>query len=366
MSVGDDDHTGGGEGHGPQARNRGEASQALSCPGVISSITLRVNYSETDQMGVVYHANYLIWFDRARTELMRETGLPYKELERQGVYLAVSEVNIRYRAPARYDDLVQVKCWVRDLGSRRVTFGYAVEFDGPLFREALAYPEAVVRRQGALALGRIGDPAAVDLLVAALSDSEAAVRAAAAFALGLVKDARAVEPLLALVRAVPPAEQGPPQAEAVTALAKIGGDAGARALRLLLGSGTSPGVPTSLAQTSALLEAWRLGAQAAPVPALLGYAQDPDVAARWHALYSLGRLRVASGVPALLRGLQDQASLVRAIALRGVTRALTDSANFSPRDAAAAIRPLLTDGESQVRINALRALATFRDTALAG
>ena len=239
-------------------------------------------------------------------------------------------------------------------------------FDGPLFREALAYPEAVVRRQAALALGRIGDPAAVDLLVAALPDSEAAVRATAAFALGLVKDARAVEPLLALVRAVPPAEQGPPKAEAVTALAKIGGDAGARALRLLLGSGTSPGVPTSVAQTSALLEAWRLGAQAAPVPALLGYAQDPDVTARWHALYSLGRLRVASGVPALLRGLQDQASLVRAIALRGVTRALTDSANFSPRDAAAAIRPLLTDGESQVRINALRALATFRDTALAG
>ena len=97
---------------------------------MISSITLRVNYSETDQMGVVYHANYLIWFDRARTELMRETGLAYKELERQGVYLALSEVKIRYRAPARYDDLVQVKCWVRDLGSRRVTFGYAVERDG--------------------------------------------------------------------------------------------------------------------------------------------------------------------------------------------------------------------------------------------
>src|SRR2546427_163045 len=130
MSVGDDDHTGGGEGHGPQARNRGEASQALSCPGVISSITLRVNYSETDQMGVVYHANYLIWFDRARTELMRETGLTYKELEQQGVYLAVSEVNVRYRAAARYDDLVRVRCWVRELASRRVTFGYTVERAG--------------------------------------------------------------------------------------------------------------------------------------------------------------------------------------------------------------------------------------------
>ncbi len=91
------------------------------------TITLRVNYSETDQMGVVYHANYLIWFDRARTELMRATGVTYKELERQGVYLAVAEVRVRYRAAARYDDLVRVRCWVRDIGSRRVTFGYAVE-----------------------------------------------------------------------------------------------------------------------------------------------------------------------------------------------------------------------------------------------
>ncbi|HEX9282727.1 MAG TPA: thioesterase family protein [Gemmatimonadales bacterium] len=94
---------------------------------MISAITLRVNYSETDQMGVVYHANYLIWFDRARTELMRETGVTYRELEQQGVYLAVSEVSVRYRAAARYDDLVRVRCWVRELVSRRVTFGYAVD-----------------------------------------------------------------------------------------------------------------------------------------------------------------------------------------------------------------------------------------------
>jgi len=94
---------------------------------VISSITVRVNYSETDQMGVVYHANYLIWFDRARTELMRETGLTYRALEEQGVYLAVSEIKVRYRAPARYDDLLRIRCWVRELVSRRVTFGYAVE-----------------------------------------------------------------------------------------------------------------------------------------------------------------------------------------------------------------------------------------------
>jgi acyl-CoA thioester hydrolase len=94
---------------------------------VISTITRRVNYAETDQMGVVYHANYLIWFECARTELLRETGVTYKELEQQGVYLAVAGVNVRYRAAARYDDLVRIRCWVRELGSRRVTFGYAVD-----------------------------------------------------------------------------------------------------------------------------------------------------------------------------------------------------------------------------------------------
>src|SRR5204862_6565838 len=81
-------------------------------------------------MGVVYHANYLIWFDRARTELMRETGLTYKELEQQGVYLAVSEVSVRYRAAARSDDLVNVRCWLRVLASRRLTFGYEVDRAG--------------------------------------------------------------------------------------------------------------------------------------------------------------------------------------------------------------------------------------------
>lgn len=81
-------------------------------------------------MGVVYHANYLVWFDRARTELMRGTGLTYRELEAQGVFLAVSDVRVRYRAPARYDDLVEVRCWVRELASRRVTFGYVVARSG--------------------------------------------------------------------------------------------------------------------------------------------------------------------------------------------------------------------------------------------
>jgi acyl-CoA thioester hydrolase len=75
----------------------------------------------------VYHANYLVWLDMARTEHLRHTGVTYREMEEQGVFLAVTEARLRFRRAARYDDLVRVRCWVRDLASRRVVFGYAVE-----------------------------------------------------------------------------------------------------------------------------------------------------------------------------------------------------------------------------------------------
>ncbi|HYX80947.1 MAG TPA: thioesterase family protein [Gemmatimonadales bacterium] len=94
---------------------------------MISAVLHRVNYSETDQMGFAYHANYLIWMDMARTEHLRERGMSYKEMEEQGTYLTVTDVRIRYRKSARYDDMIRVRCWVRDVASRRVIFGYAVE-----------------------------------------------------------------------------------------------------------------------------------------------------------------------------------------------------------------------------------------------
>jgi acyl-CoA thioester hydrolase len=93
----------------------------------ISETMVRVNYSETDQMGVVYHARYLVWLDIARCDHLRLSGMSYRELELSGLRLAVSELAIRYRQPARYDDLVRIRCWVRDIASRRVDFGYAVE-----------------------------------------------------------------------------------------------------------------------------------------------------------------------------------------------------------------------------------------------
>src|SRR5712691_4905701 len=106
----------------------------------------------------------------------------------------------------------------------------ARRFDPAPLREALSHPNPGVRRQGALAAGRIGDAAAIDLLLPVLNDSVPGVQAAAAFALGLLKDARAIPALVEKVRAVSSTEQGEPQLEAVTAIAKIGGDDGARAL----------------------------------------------------------------------------------------------------------------------------------------
>src|SRR5207302_493714 len=234
-------------------------------------------------------------------------------------------------------------------------------FDAGLARETLGAADPFVRRQAALAAGRSGDTAAVAPLLAALRDSSAPVQAAAAFALGLLKDARAVAPLAALTRT----GDGAPQCEAVTAIAKIGGDEGARGVADLLDVKTAPGAGTSAVQRVALLEAWRLGTRA-PVAQLTDFARDPDPAARAHAVYSLARLGIARAVPALLGALADREPYVRAVALRGVRRALSDSAQIAEPEVIARIRPLLGDRDGHVRVNALRALASFRDSALVG
>lgn len=77
-------------------------------------------------MGVVYHAEYLVWCEVGRTDYIRALGLPYAELERRGTALAVAEASIRYHAPARYDDLVQVETRLVDVRSRAITFEYLI------------------------------------------------------------------------------------------------------------------------------------------------------------------------------------------------------------------------------------------------
>lgn len=85
---------------------------------------LRVRYAETDQMGIVYHANYLIWMEVGRVEYCREAGIRYRDMEREGVLLAVVEASCRYVSPALYDEEVIVKTWIAEAQSRMLRFGY--------------------------------------------------------------------------------------------------------------------------------------------------------------------------------------------------------------------------------------------------
>src|SRR5437773_1734465 len=103
----------------------------------------------------------------------------------------------------------------------------------------------------------------------------------------------------------------------------------------------------------------------APVSAVAGYVDDVDPTVRWRALYSLGRLRVRQGAPLLVSGLQDPDPRVRASAARGITRQLLDSAHVAWRGVADQLRPLLSDTNPAVRVNALRALTSFHDSGLA-
>lgn len=88
---------------------------------------MRVRYAETDQMGVVYHANYLVWFEVGRVELMRERGLDYKRMEiEEGCGIAVIEATVRFKAPARYDDELIVETRVLKVRGPVVRFGYRI------------------------------------------------------------------------------------------------------------------------------------------------------------------------------------------------------------------------------------------------
>jgi acyl-CoA thioester hydrolase len=92
-----------------------------------SEARVRVRYAETDQMGVVYHANYLIWFEVGRVEYIRQLGLNYKSMEREeGCGIAVVDVSVRYKAPARYDDELVVQTRLIAARGAVIRFGYRI------------------------------------------------------------------------------------------------------------------------------------------------------------------------------------------------------------------------------------------------
>lgn len=93
--------------------------------------SLRVRYAETDQMGIVYHANYFAWMEVGRIEFCRAAGLRYRDLERdEGILLSVVEVGARYSSPARYDDEIVVRTWVGEANPRMVVFRYEIREAG--------------------------------------------------------------------------------------------------------------------------------------------------------------------------------------------------------------------------------------------
>ena len=90
------------------------------------TVTVRVRYGETDQMGVVYHPNYFLYFEAGRTELLRAAGVTYAEMEKSGVFLVVTEASCRYRSAARYDQELRIFTRVDEVGKARIRFSYRV------------------------------------------------------------------------------------------------------------------------------------------------------------------------------------------------------------------------------------------------
>lgn len=94
---------------------------------LVNETRLRVRYVETDQMGVVYHSNFLIWFEVGRVEFLRQLGFTYRDMEREdGCYIAVVDARCRYKAPARYDDEILVRTFFKNLRASLIHFGYEI------------------------------------------------------------------------------------------------------------------------------------------------------------------------------------------------------------------------------------------------
>jgi acyl-CoA thioester hydrolase len=118
-------------------------------------ITIRVRYAETDRMGLLHHANYLVYFEQGRTELLRSLGLAYKDLEDQGYLLVLTRVEVRYRCPARYDDLLTLRTSVVRTTTVRIDHQYELLRDGTLVAEGSTTLACVDREGRVQALPKI-------------------------------------------------------------------------------------------------------------------------------------------------------------------------------------------------------------------
>lgn len=261
--------------------------------------------------------------------------------------------------PAQDPALVEALAPIMMLEDRR-------ELNPTILAQALEHPEAQVRRAATVAIGRIGQRDGLPFLVQRLQDREAGVVTEAFFAMGLLRDPRAVPAILARLRAGDTLEAAA-LGEAAIALARIGGPDAVAALSDIIGGGGGEISRERRDQMllPAMLESWRLGPDA-PVRAILPYASDQDTDRRWRALYVLGRLRTPAAGEDLLRALRDRVTLIRETAARSLTKAYVDSAGLSSSTVLGELGRAADDQDPGVRINALGALGSFRDSMQAG
>ncbi len=236
----------------------------------------------------------------------------------------------------------------------------ARHLDEPMFRRALADPDSSVRKEAAIALGRIRDPGAIPLLTPLLRDPDSLVQTTTVFALGLIGDSSAAPLLIARARDGTPVPS-PMAMEMITAAARLGGPEGARFLGAVLDRSIfaeRDDFPY-LVQRAAL-ESWRLGDRA-PVDQLMGLTHAATEDTRFAAVYSLGRLRSRGAANRLVEALTDRpAPTVRAAAARSLTRAYVDSAGLSRETVADLLVRATRDEDAGVRSNAVHTLASYR------
>lgn len=95
-------------------------------PPIVIDVPFRVRYAETDAQQIVHHSSYVIYFEEARSEYIRQRGISYAEMEKVGYFMVVTDITIRYHQAARYDNLLMVRVWIEEQRSRSITFGYEV------------------------------------------------------------------------------------------------------------------------------------------------------------------------------------------------------------------------------------------------
>lgn len=235
--------------------------------------------------------------------------------------------------------------------------------DLTVLARAINHPDPLVRRTAVTAVGRIGDRRGAPLLVEALGDRDQGVVADAFFALGLLADSANAPAIVTRLRG-PDTLAAPALSEAAAALARIGGQVAVVELGEII-SGRSAVTAARREQllATAVLEAWRLGPRA-PVNGLTPYLSSTDEDLRWRATYALARLRAPAAGRGLMQATRDALPLIRETAVRALSRSFADSAGLSTAAVIGELRRALDDRSPGVKVHALQALATWRDTTI--